>query len=1007
MAQKDSREEIAYLRQTFRSLDMRGDYRKCLRLIEENLKLLYFQERWPENFLASLAVHRKCYPSIENNTPYFDYLSALLEKAGIPPILSKILKGGGKINWSGESLRGLTLDAQQEGNHTDALGYAELMVKVDPLSSSGYLLKGWVLRELGRGAQAAESLERAIELNKTNFQARSALAEIYALTQPEKAIAFIDDSIAASPNVAELWAAKARILLASGDKDGAIAGYEHANTLDPINIEYIYARAEVLRQTPGQEIAALMQYNQVLVINEGHLPTHTRLAFLLEQSQPEAALTHATKIFDANPQSLEFCLLKARLTQRCGNSQAAIRQYKTALEIDPTSAQAYGALGKLYLPEGADRALPYYQKALEYAPGQPDYLVGKGDCHRALGENSAAVESYKSAIAGDKTAHKAYYALGSLLAESDPKAAVGYFTKASGLAPEQSRYYQAKGELLLNMPDMLAQTLECFDKAVKYDPGNGHLRNTLGKLLVAGGKPASAIEHYKTAVSLEPGLEEAFGALGRLLWENEPENALIYLNSAIYLDPNKAEYYHLKSLCYVQLGEKPDVVRKLRSNIAEDKRNLNAYQELSQLLDGDTHRVAMMYINRAIEIIPGNATYLCVRANLFEAMGDAKNATAQYRQVSESDPSFDAAWFGLGRLSSRSGEDDKAAIGFIDKAIALAPDKAEYFQLKAEILGRNPESYAEALSCFEEARNRNKEWTAPVIGKARLYRQRGETFDAIDHFRRALLLDSNCLEATATLGVMLTDIAPAAGLVYLAKAIELEPENYIHYVWQARAYYNRDDEENASTAIEKAIELGSGGELAQGDYMNAQLYFNLAKVLYQRLPEASLRYCILAVESEPENPDYHLLLGNIHRKAGNMWEAKESFERAIELNPSCHEALARLAEMLYGQGQRQSLELIDRALEVNGGNASYHYIRGLILGEVFADHADSIQSCLAAVRTAVSLNPTNLTYREKLVELLAKSGAGWQHFLEKRVCAKLRKRIEKAHREYAGLSVGS
>ena len=991
---KDVREEISFLRQRFGSMVIRGQYKECFKLIEDNLKLLYFKERWPENFLQSLAFHKRCYAANEISTHYDEYLPALLKKNGIPAILAKFLKGDEKVNWSADAFRDRAVAAQSAGELEDALGYAELMIKMDPLSSSGHLLKGWILRDLKQDSAAQASFERALELNKTNYQAKCALAEIYAGQNLGRAIEMIDGAIEQLPGEPSLQAAKARILLSGGKKEEAMAAYDAANELDPLNPEYIYQKAEILL-ADKQELAALRQYNMVLTVSEGYIPALTRLANLLAATQPEAALTHITKVVEAQPEDLAANLLKARLLDKKGEVQPAVHAYQTVLSLDESSAEAHGALGRLHMPAYFSQALSHWEKAHALAPNVAGYLIGKGDCHRGLGDQDAAIAAYKGAIALDKRADKAYFALGNLLMESDPKAALDYLSRAISLSPENAYYYSAKGELLLKIPGKEQEAMDCFDKAVEFDPGNARLRYTLGSLLEKSGKKTSAIEHYRTAVSLDPLLEGAFHGLARLLWETDPANALLYINSAINLDSRQAEYYYLKSLCYIQLGKRGrEDVRALKESIPNERPHLDTHEELDQVLQGQAARAALIYIDKALEKDPKNPDYICVRADLMEEIGRRLKAVELFGLAVEIDPGCHKAWYGLGRLIAENLNEDKKSLEYLEKAISLAPKNGRYLAERAAVVARDPFRYGEALACFDAALAADNQMCDVVLAKARLLEDHGEFFEAVAYNKRALLIDRNCLEATAKLGVLLADISPTPALVYLAKALELDPENYIHHIWRARALHALGKDAEAEAAVQEALRLGgeetAARELSLGGATD-QLYFMLANILYKRLPEISLGYCLKAIELAPENADYHLLRGNIHRRLGEEEHAGACFAKALELNPKCHEALARLAEQQYQREDPDALRLIEEAIAINGGNATYYYLKGMILDELAENRTGDAIACM---QEAIKLAPAELRYREKNLELIKKNGARFTHFLEKRRVDKLRRKLE-------------
>ena len=62
---QNAKEKIGELRGQFSSMILRGRYKECFKLFEENIKLLYFGERWPENFITNLRLHKQCFVSMD------------------------------------------------------------------------------------------------------------------------------------------------------------------------------------------------------------------------------------------------------------------------------------------------------------------------------------------------------------------------------------------------------------------------------------------------------------------------------------------------------------------------------------------------------------------------------------------------------------------------------------------------------------------------------------------------------------------------------------------------------------------------------------------------------------------------------------------------------------------------------------------------------------------------------------------------------------------------------
>ncbi|MDR2908667.1 MAG: tetratricopeptide repeat protein [Oscillospiraceae bacterium] len=910
----------------------------------------------------------------------------LIKNHPTPGFLAEVKRGAKNAAYNGEAFKREALAAREAGNLESALGYADLMVKTDQLSSGSHLLRGWILQDLNRVRESVESLERALELNRGNFQASSSLAAVYSKSDPQKALEVIDATIAQMPGEVSLREVKAKILFSAGRHDEAIAALDEAVGIDPLNADLLFGKAAMLEEIPGQELGAVVQYQRVVALNENHLPAKRRLAQLLADNQPEIALGFISSVTAREPGDREASLLKARLLEKTGNESGAIRQYKAYLELDEGSHEAYAAIGRILIREEPERALPCYEKAAELAPENPEYHIGRGRCYLRLERREEALAAYKEALLRDSSSAVAHVAMGGLYREEDPARALSHYEEALRLEPKNPYCYQAKGEILSRMPGVSHERiLDCYDRAVRLDPGNAELQTTLGRLLEGNGSVASALEHYRMAVGLDQAAEEALYALARLLKDSEPQTALGYINRAIAQNPQSAEYYYIKSLIYSSLGGNLEAARELREALSGDQVNLDALQELRQLLDGDAQRVAMMYINRALEILPGNPVYLCERAELLLALGERGKALRQFELALEEDEGFHPAHFGIARLCEK---DSKRALEHLDRAINISPQTAKYYAYKAIILARDGSRYPEAIEAFDSALALDNSAYSVMFGKAELLEEHGEIYPAIACYRRVLLIDRDHLAARVKMASLLCELNPQMALRYIDEAIALDPGTFGHHVWRARILHGLGRDAEGEEAVAAAVALGGERE---------EVYCSLALVFRERLPEAAAGYCKRAMAISPDKAAYPLLLGNIRRVQKDAEGALSCFSRAIALDASCHEALARTAEYQYLKRDQACLETIDRAIAINGGNASYFYIRGLIMAEILPE--PDRESAVACMEEAIRLAPGELRYRDALAALLREQKRYLRYFKEKHMAKRLRQKLGEEERK--------
>lgn len=981
MDPREAQEEIAFLRQTCNSLQIRGHYAECIKKIEDNLDFLYRKERWPEQFFSMLRLHQRCYPSLNKDQPHDEYMEALLKKHRIPHIFAHLLRGpDSAITWTAEYFRDRAITCQNDEDYESALAYSDLVIKIEPGSASACLIKGRILDDMGRGADALAMYNTALDLSPSNRHALSTLARHYAKTDAKVALDYVAKALEQSPGEAGIHALKAEVLHLTGDRDGAMAALDEAVNCDPYNPEYPYLRGELYMEE-GKSVSAIPQYRIAVALNEKHVPSLMRLAEAGSEHQPDLALTYVNTVITMEPQNKTASLMRARLLQRTGELAAARGQYRAHLELDPQCHEAMGGLGSLALiEEDYEGALAWLEQAVALAPNTVAYRLDKAKAHQRLEQRDAAVSEYKAALALDRNDPRAWAQLGYLNEEQNPGEAVNCFTKALALDPENAHYLMAKGELLLRVnPKNSAQAMELLGAASRRDPANPELHRKLAQLLERAENYTSAIEHYQSAVNLDQTHADTYYRLARLLIETAPEMALLHLNSAIGLSVGNSEYYYWKAKVLERLGHSEDILPRLAEVSASLDGDPEVMREFSEIMEGASPKLAMLYINRAIEQEPDNPAFLCARAHLFYRTGQKNKALEQYEKLLKKNPDQHEALFGVARILAAKG--DKKALEHFDRAIALAPGIPEYRAEKAAFIAPMEDRYEEAVREYTVAIELNKlAWTV-ILEKARLVDAHDDVAAALTDYRHTLLVNRECLVAAARMGAILSDLKPQIALPYLEQAIRLDPDHYAHYAYKAKVLFFLGKRDQAVECCRKAVELGGNEE---------QTHFKLASILAAASPETAMVYCNLALETSPNKAEYHLLLGQIHKTLSDYSAARQEFEKAAQLRQKYHEVMEHMAELSLLERSPDTLERTAIALSSRPDCPHCLITKARAHSDLHGDHA----AALACVEQALAQSPENLDYQELLVDILQRKKAFFRIMKEKRKLEKLRKEQE-------------
>jgi tetratricopeptide (TPR) repeat protein len=187
----------------------------------------------------------------------------------------------------------------------------------------------------------------------------------------------------------------------------------------------------------------------------------------------------------------------------------AIREFRTAIALNPTYANAHCNLGHALSRIGHPiEAIAEYKYVLRFAPDDTEAHLGLGEVLEKMpGHLADAVNEYRAAV----------------------KIKPGYVT------------YNRLGNVLSKMSDQSLGASEAFQSALRFDPSSAPAHfNYANTLATIPGKLSDAISEYETALRLDPDLAGAHTNLAAILMNipaRLPE-AIAHFREAVRLQPN-------------------------------------------------------------------------------------------------------------------------------------------------------------------------------------------------------------------------------------------------------------------------------------------------------------------------------------------------------------------------------------------------------------------------------------------------------------------------------------
>jgi len=179
------------------------------------------------------------------------------------------------------------------------------------------------------------------------------------------------------------------------------------------------------------------------------------------------------------------------------------------------------------------------------------------------------------------------------------------------------------------------------------------------------------------------------------------EEAKVYADRAVMLDPNLADAYGALGTSQRLSGRYADAAASFTRSIALDPKSADSLSGLAQTYAAlGRSAEAESTFERAVALAPDNPNITMAYGKFCFSRGRNDKATELYRRVTRLSPNSARAYLSLGGAQQALGHYDEAAAA-IERSIALAPRGSAYSNLGGVLYdGRR---YAEACAAFEKA----------------------------------------------------------------------------------------------------------------------------------------------------------------------------------------------------------------------------------------------------------------------------------------------------------------
>jgi len=457
-----------------------------------------------------------------------------------------------------------------------------------------------------------------------------------------------------------------------------------------------------------------------------------------------------------------------------GNMQAAMAQFRAAVEANPNHAVAHDYIGVILGESGKlNEAIVEFDQAIRLDPRLPDPHFHLGLAYKQTGRINDAISEYQEALRLNPAMLEAQYSLSAICAKiGDLDGAIRLLRELLKAAPDfgeahynlglnlWNRYKSSTG---LRQKADLDDAQEELETAARLQPKQPGVHFVLGQVMSDRGELVPAVENLQKAVELDPANPEYHYNLGlalRLKGDMEPAGA--QFREAIRLNPNHALAHRSLGLVLRESGDLPAAAHELRLAVAQLPEDAEGHHILGTvLLKSNDVNGAIEEFRRAIELNPSLAQAHASLAQALQRAGRKEEASKELAELEKINLGVANEGRAMILVESAEGHINKgersAAIGELREAVTLSPGFTEAHYQLGLALRQSGDDAAKAESAFREVLQLDPNHAPAHLQLGLLFAASGDRAEAAAEFENAVKLAPGLVEAHRGLGRLATD----------------------------------------------------------------------------------------------------------------------------------------------------------------------------------------------------------------------------------------------------------
>lgn len=749
------------------------------------------------------------------------------------------------------------------------------------------------------------------------------------------ALRSVDDARAIDTRNAETWLAEIPIRIRTRQFVEAHAAVERALALVPTSVEAAYQKGSILH-VQGDLRGALAAYDRVLAGASGHVEARVaRIGILLDQGRYTEASKDVSELQRQSPLEPRGAYMKALLAERDGRAAESASALKEVTDLlDPVP--------------------------LDYIRYRPQLLMLNGLAHFGLNQGEKA-KQYLEALQRVQSNSPASKLLARIyLADGNSGLAVTVLEAYLRAQPGDGQALTLLASAHL-ASGRHAKATALMQEALKAQD-NPAFRTALGMSLVRGGQAADGIAELEAAYRKDPRERQAAIALVQLyLRTGQSRKAVTMAERLVKEQPANAGLHNLVGLAHGQSGNAAaarnsfEKALQLSPALAVAKLNLARLEIATKALDAAGKR-----LDELLKLEPNNSEAMYELATVAERRGQPADAQRLLEKARDSAGAKELRWdLALVDFNLRYGRPGPA-LDAAKTASAKAPEDLDVqtSYARAQIANGDTVGAKSTLTAV----TRFAEYD-PVrqVQIAKLQLSANNPAGAAYNLEKALSNRPDYLPAQA----LLVEVELRQG--ENAKAEKRARDILVQNPKLAIGHSLMGDVAMAKNQSSTAIEAFRRAHQAEPDTSSLMRLFRVLST--QDGGKPALQLAEQWVKGHPQDFVVRKALADGYARAGNLADARQSYQAAAKMRPDDPEVLNNLANVQLLLKDPAAIKTAELALGKAPGNALVIDT----LGWALLQNGQS-ERALQLLRDARLRQPNNPEIRYHLGAALAQNG---------------------------------